>query len=139
MACGKSRTITRHVTFFKKLSPEFEVTSDSFTNRDTELPETLSRSVPLTPPPIPQQPLEDILLLVQTENGRERLAFRASSPETPAETPQSGTQVEPASQDSKAVGKEGTEQIYIATERQSGGKGVGPHLQAHQQGKPANS
>ena len=133
VARGKSRTITRHVTFFKKLSPEFEVTSDPFTNGDTEIPETLSRSVPLTPPPTPQQPLEDILPLVQPEDGRERLAFRASSPETPADTPQSGTRVEPASQDSKAVGKEGTEQIYVATERQSGGKGVGPHLQARQQ------
>ena len=109
------------------------MTSDSFTNRDTDLPETGSRSVPLTPPPTPQQPLEDILPLVQPEDGRERLAFRASSPETPADTPQSGTRVEPASQVSKAVGKEGTEQIYVATERQSGGKGVGPHLQARQQ------
>ena len=133
VARGKSRTVTRHVTFFKKLSPEFEVTSDPFTNGDTEIPETLSRSIPLTPPPTPQQPLEDILPLVQPEDGRERLAFRASSPETPADTPQSGTRVEPASQDSKAVGKEGTEQIYVATERQSGEKGVGPHLQARQQ------
>ena len=136
VARGESRTITRHVTFFKKLYPEFEVTSDSVTNRDTDVPETVSRSVPLTPPATPQQPLEDLLPLVQQENGRKRLAFRASSPETPtviSHDPQSGTGMEPASQVSKAVGQEGTEQIYVGTQRQIGGKGGGPHLQASQQ------
>ena len=37
VARGESRTIIRHVTFFKKLSPEFELTSDSVTNRDTDV------------------------------------------------------------------------------------------------------
>ena len=96
----------------------------------------MSRSVPLTPPPTPQQPLEDVLPPVQQENGRERLAFRASLPETPTaipHDPQSGTGMEPASQVSQAVGKEGTEQTYVGTQRQNRGKGGGPHLQARQQ------
>ena len=96
----------------------------------------MSRSVPLTPPPTPQQPLEDVLPPVQQENGRERLAFRASLPETPTaipHDPQSGTGMEPASQVSQAVGKEGTEQTYVGTQRQNRGKGGGPHLQACQQ------
>ena len=121
MAPGESRTITRHVTFFKKLSSEFEV--------------TVSRSVPLTPPPTPQQPLEDLLPPVQQENGRESLAFRASSPETPKVIPhdtRSGRATEPASQDSEVVGEEGIEQTCVGTQRQNEGKGGGPHLQARQ-------
>ena len=136
VARGESKTIIRHVTFFKKLSPEFEVTSISFTNRDTDVPDTVSRSVPPTPPPNPQQPLEDVLPPVQQENGRERLAFMASSPETPTaipHDPQSETGMEPASQGSEAVGQEGTWQTYVGTQRQNGGKGGGPHLQARQQ------
>ena len=73
---------------------------------------------------------------VQQENGRERLAFRASSPETPTaipHDPQSGKGMEPASQDSEAVGEEGTEQTYVGTHRQNRGKRRGPHLQACQQ------
>ena len=130
------RTVTRHITFFKKLSPEFEVTSDSFTNRDADVPETVSRSVPPTPPPTPQQLLEDLLPSVQRRNGGERLAFGASSPETPTAIPhdtQSGTGMEPGSQDSEVVGEEGTEQTYVCTQRQTRGKGGGPHLQARQQ------
>ena len=125
MACGESRTITRHVTFFKKFSPEFEITSDSITNRDADVPETMSRSEPLTPPPTPQQPLEDLLPPVQQENGRRRLVFRVLSPETPTAIPQdtqSETGMDPASQDSEVVGEEGTEQTYVGTQRQNRGK-----------------
>ena len=126
----------RHVIFFKKLSPEFEVTSDSVTNRDTDVPETVSRSVPLTPPPTPKKPLEDLLPPVQQENDREGLAFRALSTETPTaipHDPQSGTGMEPASQVSEAVGEEGRQQTYVGTQKQNRGNGGEPHLQTRQQ------
>ena len=100
MARGESRTITRHVTFFKKLSPEFEVTSDSFTNRDTDVPETeqISTSHPST---YSTAASGRSFTSSTARIWQRRLAFRALSPEAPTaipHDPQLGIGMEPASQ-----------------------------------------